>query len=194
MTLFQQYQNEGIIRSGHFELSHGQHSAMYVDKDRLFRSKVFFNTILDLAKISVDIGIIKDLVITGPAIAGAVLAAPVWAELSYQYPKHNLSFVYPEKIDHSMVFRRGHDRFLKGKHVLIVEDVITTCTSVMQTVEAIQACGGFLHGVVCIWNRGYWSPRIYEYRSLITKSIDTWPAKSCPLCLLKQIPLTDPKV
>ena len=193
MGLYEQYQQEGVIREGHFILTSGRHSAYYVDKDRIYRSAAFYDTIQALTRACKQFYLPTQFVITGPAIAGAVLAAPVWAELCYQYPKQDISFVYPEKIDGVMTFRRGYNQHLYGKAVFIIEDIITTGHSVCQTADAIIACGGTVLGIISIWNRSHWFPKAFTTLALIDKAFDSWSEYKCPLCKEHKIPLTDPK-
>lgn len=193
MNMYEQYKKHDIIRNGHFLLSHGRHSRLYIDKDKIYRSPVFYDTITGLEKLIYKFALPDQFVITGPAIAGAVLAAPVWAQVQYQYPLGAVSFVYPEKIKNIMTFRRGYDEHLNGKTVIIVEDIITTGVSVLQTAKAINDCGGKVLGCVCIWNRSSWFTGQFLTHSLINKLVQSWPQEFCPVCAEGNIPLTDPK-
>lgn len=193
MDLYEQYKKHDIIREGHFLLSHGRHSRLYIDKDRIYRSPVFHDTIYALTRKCETFKLSNQFVVTGPAVAGAVLAAPVWAELDYQFPARDISFVYPEKIDGKMTFRRGYDEHLNGKTVLLIEDIVTTGASLLQTAEAVNNCGGKVFGAVCIWNRSSWFTGQFLTHSLINKFVQSWPSDSCPMCEEGEIPLTDPK-
>lgn len=193
MSLEQDYQSLGIIKKGHFKLTSGRHSQFYVDKDKIYRSPVFSSTVNMLAVICKDLDLPNKFVVTGPAVAGAVLAAAVWHNLSSTFWVRDISFVYPEKINNKMTFRRGYDGHLKDKKVLIVEDVITTGASVLQTVSAIGSCGGQVLGTVCILNRSNWITSRFPTLALINRNISSWLPKDCPLCELNTEPLTDPK-
>ena len=139
-------------------------------------------------------------IITGPAIAGAILAAPIALKL-------NKIFVYPEKAVESrlaadpnggvvetkvMKFQRGYDKRLKGSRVLIIEDIITTGGSVEKTITAVKKCGGKVVGISVIWNRG----RIYFdgllNLSLINEFVPSYWPDRCPNCQAGE-PLQDPK-
>lgn len=193
-TLYSTYIKFGIIRKGHFLLSSGRHSDIYIDKDMVYRSPLFTETIRQLAEACYQFSATptKGLVITGPAVAGAVLAAPVWYKLNNISWKPDITFVYPEKMDGGMTFRRGYDKHLDGKEVILVEDIITTGRSVEQTAEAVKFNGGKVTGCVCIWNRTFWKHPDFPIHSLINVPIDSWTEEDCPACQ-KGIPLTDPK-
>lgn len=181
---------EGVIREGHFLLTSGKHSNIFVDKDRIFRSSLFPMIIEKLTSACSLLTMESVSVITGPAVAGAILAAPVYYKSQQTYGKH-IHFVYPEKEGEKMVFRRGYDLFLANERVVIIEDVITTGKSVTKTVDAIHACSGTVQGVVCIWNRTGWQSKDFPTIALINKKVDCWEQSVCPLC--KEMPVTNPK-
>ena len=52
------------------------------------------------------------------------------------------------------VIKRGYDKLLHGKRVLVVEDVLTTGGSVRKVVEAVRQAGGEVVGGGAICNRG----------------------------------------
>ena len=191
--MINQFKEENIIREGHFLLSSGRHSELYIDKDRIYRSKLFPSVIASLAWACKLFDLQNIDILTGPAIAGAVLAAPVYYEVQRQLYGKPMNFVYPEKIMDEMTFRRGYDEFLDKKKVLLIEDIITTGNSVMKTAKSVYSCGGIVKGVVCIWNRTAWQSKYFKTISLIDEIVPSWEPKECPLCYLNEIPLTNPK-
>lgn len=192
-----------IILNGHFLLTSGRHSDEYVNKDAIYCIPELFPFIISKIYTTILNNFHSDDfdVITGPAIAGAILAAPVALKL-------NKIFVYPEKAVHSeltkdpndgvvdaknMNFNRGYDKILKGKRIIIVEDIITTGGSVKQTIEAIEKCGGKCVSIIAIWNREKWQPRDdIKIISLINKVIPSYFPNDCPYCQ-NGIPLQNPK-
>ncbi len=173
------------LMEGHFLLTKGSHSNKYINKDAIYSYPPAFSKV-----VAFMYGIARDFsrydIITGPAIAGAVLAAPIALEL-------NKIFVYPEKDkEEKMVFRRGYDKKLKDKNVLLIEDVVTTGRSVRDTILAVDENYGTVVGVIVIWNRTnqLFDPA-YTY-SLIQEKVDNWMPEDCPLCK-KEMPLLNPK-
>lgn len=207
--LISKLKEKGVIYNGHFLLSSGKHSDIYINKDAIYSiPKLFsfiineFSDILNNFEDDDEDDIEYDI-ITGPAIAGAVLAAPIANKL-------NKIFVYPEKaIDAQFVgfpnskivktnimkFRRGYNKIIKNKKVVVIEDVITTGSSVQRTIDAIELCGGKCVAILAIWNRTGWVPVGIKLISLINKFVESWLAgdKTCPLCKENNISLTDPK-
>ena len=197
----------GVIKKGHFLLTSGRHSGQYINKDAIYCIPTLFSFIVNKIYTNIlnEINYDNYDVITGPAIAGAVLAAPIALKLGK-------IFVYPEKVIKSeladdpdkgvtdtsiMKFRRDYNKVLKHKRVLIIEDIITTGKSVEQTIMAIKDCQGSVVGISAIWNRGIWSktnnfPNIH-FSSLINEYVLSYFPKACPLCRENRIPLQDPK-
>jgi orotate phosphoribosyltransferase len=209
MDLIDQMKQENIIMEGHFKLRSGKHSNFYINKDSIYSNPELFSR--------VGIGLVEKIqqnfndydIITGPAIAGAILASPISIIL-------NKTFVYPEKIqelskislnvsgslqtevcniikNEYMGFRRGYDKLLKDKKVVIVEDIVTTGNSILLTKDAVELCGGKVIGCVVIWNRsGDDTILPLEMHSLIKNVVKSWDLIDCPLCSNK-VELTDPK-
>lgn len=202
--LFEEY---GVIKTGHFKLTSGKHSGQYINKDAIYCIPNLFSLVVK----KIYTGILNNFnynsydIITGPAIAGAVLAAPIALKL-------NKTFVYPEKAIESrlaadpnggvietkvMKFRRGYNKKLKGSRVLIVEDIITTGNSVERTIKAVKKYGGKVVGISAIWNREGWLPEQNPDRALLLSLIDEdvpsyWP-DDCPYCQEGRVPLQNPK-
>jgi orotate phosphoribosyltransferase len=178
-------EKKGIIKNGHFELTSGRHSDTYINKDSIYCVPELFElVILEMSLIARN-NFYCDI-ITGPAIAGAVLAAPIANSLS-------TIFIYPEKTEKGMQFRRGYDKVLENNiNVVIVEDIITTGKSINMTIEAIEKHGAQVSGIAAIWNRTGWKTDKCSTISLIDEPVESWDPESCPLCI-EGIPLENPK-
>lgn len=85
------------------------------------------------------------------------------------------------------VFKRGYDAFVKGKNVLVVEDILNTYKTVNNMVDAVKTYGGFVVGVGALCDRSdpATRPRINYSPRTITLAhmpLSAWDAKDCPLC------------
>ena len=113
--------------------------------------------------------------IVSPALGGVIIGHEVGRALGTRA-------CFTERVDGDMTLRRG---FLLGpsQSVLVVEDVVTTGKSTLETVKAIECLGGETVGVVCIANRSS-KDTIGDLPlvSLITLDIPTYEADDCPLC------------
>ena len=192
--LFEKY---NVIKTGHLKLTSGKHSGQYINKDAIYSNPMLFNRVVMKMVRCLDSYINTFDVITGPAIAGAILAASISLQL------FDKIFVYPEKVEDDplagnpdkwakMDFRRGYDKILKDKRVWIVEDIITTGGSVEKTILAVEKCGGEVAGISAIWNRGIWRWRDSPL-SLINEFVPSYWPDECPYCREGRVSLTDPK-
>ncbi len=178
-----------VILEGHFKLSSGRHSNVYINKDSIYRKhNLFYEVVLEIIHKIKNSGVSYDIV-TGPAIAGAILAAPVSLSL-------RKTFIYPEKFESKMEFRRGYNKALNGKRVFIIEDIITTGSSVQKTVNAINDNNGIVVGVISIWNRTNWKLDNCINLTLINRPVESWTEEKCPICNDEnnRTPLRDPKI
>lgn len=97
------------------------------------------------------------------------------------------------KKNDQFTFKRGYDAFVRGKKVLIVEDILNTYKTVNNVVDAVKAHGGFVVGVGALCDRSdpktkvqiHFSPRTIV---LARMPLSAWNAHECPLCA-KDIPV-----
>ncbi|MEK7119123.1 MAG: phosphoribosyltransferase family protein, partial [Patescibacteria group bacterium] len=62
--------------------------------------------------------------------------------------------VYTEKTpEKNQIFTRGYDRLVKGKNVLVIEDLTTTGGSVKKVVDSVREAGGNVVAVCVMVNR-----------------------------------------
>jgi orotate phosphoribosyltransferase len=83
------------------------------------------------------------------------------------------------------ILRRGYDKVVGGKRVVVVDDVINTGLALRQTVGAVRDNGGHVLGAAAIITRGNATPAdcgVMDLRYLLEYKIPSWPAAGCPLC------------
>jgi orotate phosphoribosyltransferase len=175
-----------IITDSHIVYTSGRHGVSYVNKDALYphpveTSRVCERMAAHFADIAID-------VVAGPTIGGVILAQWVAYHLQHM-TNHPMQAVYaeedPANPGDKRVFRRGYDERIRGKQVLVVEDVLNTGGSARKVVDAVGELGGKVVGLAALCNRGELSasqmqvPRLY---SLVNISLESWEAEACPLC------------
>jgi orotate phosphoribosyltransferase len=165
-----------IIRDSHVVYTSGRHGAAYVNKDAIYPDTT---AVAELCGLMADAARpLRAEVVCGPALGGIILS---------QWVGHHLGLpaVYAEKEGAGMALRRGYDRLVRGRRVLIVEDVLNTGGSVEQTMAAVGAAGGEVVGVSALCNRGgitaaaLGAPALH---ALLDVRLDSWPGAACPLC------------
>lgn len=177
------------VLEGHFVYKSRRHGRLYVNKDRVYVFPILFNDlceqIADLVNGKMDIQ-----VVAGPAIGAALIAQNVAYVLNFD--SSEVQAVYAEKEIGSdgketgrFVFKRGYAEFVKGKNVLVVEDITTTGNSAKATVEAVRAAGGSVVTVRALWNRGGVTAEklgVTDFQALVEERFEDYPAEECPLC------------
>jgi len=208
-SLYEKMIDENVILDGHWILHSGRHAQLYVSKDKIYKSPNLYKDVVDEMSYKMEMTGINFDVVTGPAVAGAIIASPVSLNLGkvFVYPEKKMEVETTElpmmdrevRMEHKIVskemeFRRGYDKDLNGKRVFLTEDVITTGDSVEQTVRAIRGNGGIVVGVFAIWNRTNWKLQGVPTYSLIDRPVESWTEDECPLCGDPKNPLRDPKM
>jgi orotate phosphoribosyltransferase len=180
-------QRYGVILDGHFVLKSGKHSAKYINKDEIYTDAVAIKSLcIDLGLPFRDDKRTPDSLVEtviGPAVGGVVLSHCVahWLSLDGRHVKS----VFADKEGKNFVITRGYDKHIRGKRVLVVEDIMTTGGSVRSTVEAVRIIGGTVLGVAALCNRGTSTAEsldVPKLNQLVTMNLETWKAEDCPLC------------
>ena len=88
LNMYELLVKSAVIMEGHFLLTSGRHSNVYINKDRIYSKPHLFSAVINEMVEKIRQSQTNFDIITGPAIAGAVLAAPISLLL-------NKTFVYP---------------------------------------------------------------------------------------------------
>jgi len=140
-----------VITDSHFVYTSGKHGSVYVNKDAVYPHTAETSRMGELfAEKYKDMDID---VVAAPALGGIILSQWVAFHLSKLKGKEILG-VYTEKTeDKQMIFTRGYDKLVKGKKVLVIEDLTTTGGSVRKVVDTVKATGGNVVAVCVMVNR-----------------------------------------
>jgi orotate phosphoribosyltransferase len=174
--------NEGAILEGHFKLTSGRHSNLYIEKIRLLQNPLLAKTLCSrLADLITDLDI--DCVV-GPAYGGIALAFEVASLL-------DKSFVFSQRKDGQMTIRSGFD--LSGiKKAVVIEDIVTTGGSVKEVIQCLKDREIEVSMVGALVDR---SGGIVDFGvpfvSLLQLDIPTFDPEDCPLCK-SGVPITKP--
>lgn len=179
-----------LITDNHFVLTSGKHSSVYINKDALYPHTGEASLVGQLfAKkfqaLPVD-------VVAAPALGGIVLSQWVAHHLS-RLKKKEILGVYTEKdLEKNQIFTRGYDKLVRGKNVLVIEDITTTGGSVKKVINSVLEHGGRVIAVGVMVNR---DPKNvnketigYPFFALDELYTENYEENSCPLCK-KRIPI-----
>jgi orotate phosphoribosyltransferase len=181
--LFQLFEAAGAIRHGHFELSSGLHSAMYVQCALVLQYPRFAEKLgRALAELFYDARI--DVVVS-PALGGVVIGQEVARALPA--PKDSVGGGVPALFverdgSGTLTLRRGFT-IQPDQHVLVVEDVWTTGGSTEEAIHVVQEAGGRVVAAGALIDRSGGEIEFpVESNALIQLKIDSYEPEDCPLC------------
>ncbi|NMB15141.1 MAG: orotate phosphoribosyltransferase, partial [Gallicola sp.] len=89
--------------------------------------------------------------------------------------------IFTERVDNEMTLRRGFE-IKEGQKVLIVEDVVTTGKSSMETKKVLEELGGEVVGIASIVDRTGGKDIGVKLYPAVSLDIKTYDADDCPLC------------
>jgi len=176
---------EAVITGSHIVYTSGKHGTAYVNKDAIYPHTVKASILCQwIAGLFLDDGV---QAVIAPAIGGVILSQWTAHHLTMLSNRREVFGVYAEKSDDgSFVIKRGYDKFIAGKRVLVVEDILTTGGSARKVVEAVRAIGGNVVGVGVLCNRGGVTAQdlanVPKLEVLVNISLDAWNEADCPLC------------
>lgn len=170
----------GALREGHFLLKSGRHSGRYLEKF----------LVLQYPDLAVEIGrrfaaVLEPLdptLVVGPTTGGVLLAFETARQLQ-PLVGHPVRGVFAEtSADGGRRLRRGWP-VSPTDRVVLVDDILTTGASVLETADAVRAAGAEPIAAAVIVDRST-EPLAARFpvHSLGRIEIDSWPAAECGLC------------
>ena len=142
------YKSIGALLEGHFVLSSGLHSRMYLQSALIFSNTSIAESLcVSLAQKLQSVININDIdLVVSPAMGGVI----VGYELSRNIKKPN---IFAERKEGKFSIRRGFE-INKGQKILVVEDIVTTGKSSLECFECIRDLGGEVICEAALINRG----------------------------------------
>jgi orotate phosphoribosyltransferase len=159
------------LLEGHFLLSSGKHSNKYCQCAKLMQYPDKTEKVISIVKDKVkNLGID---VIVGPAMGGITAAYELGRQLG-------IRAIFTERENNVMTLRRGFE-IKQDEKILIMEDVVTTGKSSMETAKVLEEFGGKVIGIGCIVDRKVSEIELPLY-SAIELFFETYDENNCPLC------------
>lgn len=173
-----------VIADSHIVYTSGKHGTASLNKDAVYPHTAETSRLCRaIAERFVDDGV---EVVIAPAIGGVILSQRTAHHLT-EMNGHEVFGVYAEKSDgDAFVIKRGYDKLIIGKNVLVVEDVLTTSGSAKKVVEATRAIGGNVVGLGVLCNRGGITSQdvadVPKLDALVNVKLDAYDEAEFPLC------------
>jgi len=163
----------GAILEGHFLLTSGLHSPIYVEKFQVIQYPKHTEQLCTALAERFKSDNIE--LVVGPVTGGIVLAHEVGKHL-------NTRAIFTERENGKMALRRGFV-IEPGQRVLIVEDIVTTGGSVQEVIEVVREQGGIPVAVGILVDRsGGKADFGIPAKALLHLTVPTYQPTDCPLC------------
>ena len=173
-----------ILTDDHFVGTSGLHLSNYILKDALFPHTSEVSKICKLFAEKYKDQNIE--VVVAPAIGGIILSQWVAHHLSQVTGREVLGVFTEKTADNDQVFKRGYEKYVSNKRVLVLEDNTTTGGSVVKVANSVKNAGGNIVAVCVMVNR---DPEHVNSKTLGIPfdSLSELPSPSykpeeCPLC------------
>ena len=170
-----QFRTTGALLEGHFQLSSGLHSTVYLQCALVLqfpdKAEAFGRAIAEKFQ---GQGI---QLVASPAIGGIVIGHEVARALGAR-------FVWTEREAGQMTLRRGFT-VSSGEKTLVVEDVVTTGGSTRDTIDALAKAGADVVGAASIIDRSAGSAYVgVPLTALASLKVLSVEAAACDACQL----------
>lgn len=167
-------ESSGAVRRGHFRLSSGLHSPVYMQCALLLQHPEQAAALCQALAAPFTGDNIDS--VAAPALGGVVFGYELARQLAVR------SIFVERAGDGRFALRRGF-AIDKGERVLVAEDVITTGGSTRETMEVIRALGGEVAGVAVLVDRSGGAVNFgVRFEALLTEKVETFTEEDCPLC------------
>jgi orotate phosphoribosyltransferase len=170
LNLFKQ---TGALLEGHFQLTSGLHSSLYLQCALVLQYPEhadFIGRAL-AAKFRDD----RVDAVVAPAIGGIIVAHETARAIGARA-------LFAEREAGVMTLRRGF-RLSRGERVLVVEDVVTTGGSTRETIQAVIDADGVVIGAGSIVDRSAGAVDVGVRRqALLSLDVTAYQPEDCPLC------------
>jgi orotate phosphoribosyltransferase len=173
------FEESGAMLRGHFLLTSGRHSDVYIQKARV------------LERPQATIALAREIaswyrgldVVVAPALGAIALGFAVALEAGARS-------IFAEREEGRMRLRRGF-AIDPGERALVVEDVITTGGSAREVYDLVREEAGVgAVGVAALIDRST-GPLAFPLRAVLRVDAPSWDAESCPLCA-DAVPIESP--
>src|SRR5712692_10831423 len=171
--VIEKFKSAGALLEGHFILSSGLHSPVYLQCAIALQSTA----------VSAEFGAAiaerfrgeRIETVASPAIGGIIIGYEVARQLGVR-------FIWTEREAGRMKLRRGFS-VREGERVLVVEDVITTGGSTRETIAALRDAGAEVIAAASIIDRSGGKAKVGAPRvSLATLEVAAVDVSDCDLC------------
>ncbi|CUU36092.1 MAG: orotate phosphoribosyltransferase [Armatimonadetes bacterium] len=163
----------GAVLQGHFLLTSGRHSEVYFEKFRLLERPALLGQAV--AQMLAQLGAVEVAAVVGPTLGGVLVAYETARQLG-------VPALYAEREGETRAFRRGYP-LPSGAPVLLVDDVLTTGTSLREVLVLLERVRARPVAIGVLIDRSETPPDFgLPLVSALRLPAQTYDPAECPLC------------
>ncbi len=178
-----------ILQNDHFVYVSGDHGSGWVNKDVLYLRPENVRRVTELLSTLMQ-GIDAE-VICGPATGGLIVANWLAFHMNkkFVFAEHGVNVGFSDgggAARPPFILRRHYDQAVRGRRVIVVDDIVNTGHSIRQTVAAVQKAGGEVISACTLCTRGNVDGTTLGapiFVALCEIKIPSWSASECRLCV-----------
>jgi orotate phosphoribosyltransferase len=170
------FERAGALLDGHFELKSGRHAGRYLEKFLVLQHPAIGVELC--RRFAVALASYRPTLVIGPTTGGVLLSFETARQLG-----GSVRAAFAEPVGGGgRALRRGWPIGAEER-VVVVDDILTTGASVMETIEAVRAAGVGPLAAAVIVDRSTTSIELgMPLHALGRIEIPSWEADRCPLC------------
>ena len=168
------FRESGALLEGHFILSSGLRSPIFLQKARVFmhpaKAEKLCRALAEKIRAE-GYGDVSQIV--SPAVGGIIPGYETARQLG-------VPAIYTERVEGKFELRRGFE-LKPGEKVIIVEDIVSTGISIRECIEAIRKTGANVVAAACLIDRSAGEAEIgVPLVSLVQYKVPAYPADALP--------------
>jgi orotate phosphoribosyltransferase len=145
-AVLQVFRECGAILEGHFILSSGLRSPIFLQKARVFmypeKAERLCRALAEKIRAEGYGGVAK---VVSPAVGGIIPG--------YETARHlGVPAIYTERVDGTFELRRGFE-LARGEKVIVVEDIVSTGLSIRECIDCVRRIGADVIAAACLIDR-----------------------------------------
>jgi orotate phosphoribosyltransferase len=170
------FADAGALLDGHFVLKSGRHAGRYLEKFLVLQHPRYGAELC--RRFAQALAPVSPTLVVGPTTGGVVLAFETARQLG-----RSVRAAFAEPVDGGgRALRRGWSVEADDR-VVLVDDILTTGASLVETVEAVRAAGAEPLAAAVMVDRSTTPVELgLPLHSLGRIEIPSWEAAACPLC------------
>ena len=179
-----EFRGAGALREGHFILSSGLHSPVFLQKNLVFQYPDRTERLCKALAAAIRERVGEVDICVSPAVGGIIPG--------YETARHlGVPSIYVERADGEFKLRRAFS-LPPGARIAMVEDIVSTGLSSRECIEAIQKAGGNVVVAAALVDRSGGRAQLpVPFVALARLDVPAYPADQLPPALAA-IPIEDP--